>query len=50
LDPIGQRFRVDRALNGMSVPLHSGAERFYREAGLPVDTAPQPEPREVKDK
>jgi len=50
LDPIGQRFRVDRALNGMSLPLHEGAERFYRDVGLPVDTAPQPEPREVKDK
>jgi hypothetical protein len=32
------------------VPLHPGAERFYREAGLPVDTVPQPEAREVKDK
>ena len=50
LDPIGQRIRLDQALNGMSVPLHPGAERFYRDAGLPVDTTPQPEPREVKDK
>ena len=50
VDPIGQRVRLDRALNGVSVPLHPGAERFYREAGLPVDTAPQPEAREVKDK
>lgn len=50
LDPIGQRIRLDGALNGLSVPLHAGAERFYREAGLPVDATPQPEPREVKDK
>jgi TRAP transporter TAXI family solute receptor len=50
LDPIGQRIRLDRALNGVSVPLHPGAERFYREAGLAVDATPQPEPREVKDK
>jgi TRAP transporter TAXI family solute receptor len=50
LDPIGQRIRLDQALNGVSVPLHAGAERFYVEAGMPVDAAPQPEPREVKDK
>lgn len=49
-DPIAPRIRLDQALNGISVPLHPGAERFYREAGLPVDAAPQPEPREVKDK
>ena len=50
LDPIGQRIRLDQALNGVSVPLHAGAERFYGEAGLAVDAAPQPEPREVTDK
>ena len=50
LDPIGQRIRLDRALNGVSVPLHPGAERFYRDVGLPVDTTPQPEPRDGKDK
>lgn len=41
LDPIGKRIRLDRALEGLSVPLHPGAARFYLEAGLPVDTAPQ---------
>lgn len=41
LDPIGKRIRLDTALEGLSVPLHPGAARFYREAGLPVDTAPQ---------
>ncbi len=49
-DPIGQRIRLNQALDGVPVPLHPGAERFYREAGLPVDTVPQPEAREVKDK
>jgi len=41
LNPAAQRVRLDYALKGLSVPLHPGAERFYREAGLPVDTAPQ---------
>jgi uncharacterized protein len=50
LDRAGQRIRLDRALTGVSVPLHPGAERFYREAGLPVDSATQPDAREVKDK
>ena len=50
LDRVGQRIRLDRALTGVSVPLHPGAERFYREAGLPVDAPTQPDAREVKDK
>ncbi|HEX6440971.1 MAG TPA: TAXI family TRAP transporter solute-binding subunit [Stellaceae bacterium] len=50
LDRVGQRIRLDRALTGVSVPLHPGAERFYRETGLPVDSATQPDAREVKDK
>jgi TRAP transporter TAXI family solute receptor len=41
LDPIGKRIRLDQALNGLSVPLHPGAARFYRKQGLPVDNAPQ---------
>jgi len=41
LDPIGKRIRLERALDGLSVPLHPGAIRFYRERGLPVDDAPQ---------
>ncbi|MFI5381226.1 MAG: TAXI family TRAP transporter solute-binding subunit, partial [Tepidisphaerales bacterium] len=40
LDPIGKRIRLDRALEGLSVPLHPGAARFYREAGMVVDSAP----------
>jgi hypothetical protein len=41
LDSIGNRIRLDRALDGLSVPLHPGAARFYREAGMPVDSAPE---------
>ena len=32
--PDGLRIRLDTALTGLSIPLHPGAERFYREAGL----------------
>lgn len=41
-NPIGRQVRLDEALEGLTVPLHPGAQRFYREAGLPVDemTAP----------
>ena len=30
----GKTITTDTALNGVGVPLHAGAERFYREAGL----------------
>ncbi len=40
-NPIGKGIRRDRALDGLSVPLHPGAARFYREAGMPVDSAPE---------
>jgi hypothetical protein len=36
-DPIGKQVRLEDALDGLSIPLHPGARRFYREAGLPVD-------------
>jgi uncharacterized protein len=35
-DPIGRDVRLEHALDGLTVPLHPGALRFYREAGLPV--------------
>ena len=41
LDPIGSRIRLQRALEGVSIPLHPGAARFYREIGMPVENAPQ---------
>ena len=34
--PMGQKIRLDTALQGVVVPLHAGAERFYREAGLKI--------------
>ena len=36
-DPLGKQLRLADALDGLSAPLHPGAKRFYREAGLPVD-------------
>ena len=50
LDPIGTRIRLDRALDGLSVPLHPGAARFYREAGMAVDNTLEaaPEPADAK--
>jgi hypothetical protein len=36
---IGRQVRLEDALDGLSVPLHPGAKRFYREVGLPVDEA-----------
>lgn len=32
--PKGKDIRIDRALTGVIVPLHPGAERYYREVGL----------------
>lgn len=32
--PAGRRLALHTALNGMSIPLHPGAERFYREKGV----------------
>jgi TRAP transporter TAXI family solute receptor len=36
--PLGKRIRVETALEGIDIPLHPGAERFYRELGMPIDT------------
>jgi uncharacterized protein len=41
LDPLGKKITIDHALDGVSVPLHDGAVRFYQEHGLPVGEAPQ---------
>lgn len=32
--PIGRRIQREHALDGIAIPLHPGAERYYREAGL----------------
>src|SRR5262249_17462714 len=34
--PMGQKIRLQSALQGVVIPLHAGAERFYREAGLQI--------------
>ena len=36
-DPIGKHVRLEHALDGISVPLHPGARRFYRDAGIAED-------------
>lgn len=32
--PVGRRIKRESALDGIAIPLHPGAERYYREAGL----------------
>ncbi len=45
-DPI----RLDRALDGLSVPLHPGAARFYREADMKLDGVPEAAAEPVEEK
>jgi TRAP transporter TAXI family solute receptor len=45
IGPIGKQIRLTNALEGISLPLHPGAERFYRERGLAIDTLPRAEDR-----
>jgi len=40
IDPIGRQIQLADALKGVSLPLHPGAERFYREKGFAVDKLP----------
>jgi TRAP transporter TAXI family solute receptor len=40
LDPIGRRIKLANALRGMSLPLHPGAARFYREKGMSLQDLP----------
>jgi TRAP transporter TAXI family solute receptor len=42
LDPIGKQMTLEHALDGLSVPLHPGAAKFYQEQGLPVGDTPVP--------
>jgi uncharacterized protein len=39
-DPIGKQVRLENALDGLTIPLHPGAKRFYREAGMSVGDGP----------
>lgn len=36
------RIRAEDALTGLAIPLHPGAERYYREAGLLAQDGPRP--------
>lgn len=45
--PVGRSMQPEAALNGLTVPLHPGAERYYREMGYqipPKAAAPAPPP------
>jgi TRAP transporter TAXI family solute receptor len=37
--PIGKRILLANATQGLALPLHPGAEKFYREVGLPVQSS-----------
>jgi len=45
-DPVGKDVRLENALEGITLPLHPGAKRFYREAGLPVEDDGPPAKRD----
>lgn len=34
--PIGNRIRLENALQGIDIPLHPGAARFYQDEGIPL--------------
>ena len=38
--PVARQMRLDNALKGLAIPLHVGAERYYREEGLIKDRVP----------
>jgi TRAP transporter TAXI family solute receptor len=44
LDPVGRQIRMANALRGMSLPLHPGAARFYREQGMSLQDVPAADP------
>jgi TRAP transporter TAXI family solute receptor len=50
LNPIGSRIRLFRALDGLSVPLHPGAARFYRQADMKLDGVPEAAAQPVERK
>jgi TRAP transporter TAXI family solute receptor len=47
LDPIGRQIKLANALRGLSLPLHPGAARFYREQGLSLQGLPSANPGEA---
>jgi TRAP transporter TAXI family solute receptor len=40
--PKGRQIKLETALQGLTVPLHPGAERYYREVGLISESMPDP--------
>jgi TRAP transporter TAXI family solute receptor len=40
--PAGRSMRLENAVTGLTIPLHPGAERFYREAGLDIPKSAEP--------
>lgn len=42
--PRGTEIQIENALSGLAVPLHEGAERYYREIGLIPGPPPGPSP------
>jgi TRAP-type uncharacterized transport system substrate-binding protein len=42
---MGQRIGIEHALEGVEIPLHPGAERYYREVGMMGDTAKTDPPK-----
>lgn len=40
--PKGRQIKLETALQGLTVPLHPGAERYYREVGLISQSMPDP--------
>jgi uncharacterized protein len=36
-NPLGKRIRLENALDGVDIPLHPGAERFYRDVGMTIE-------------
>jgi TRAP transporter TAXI family solute receptor len=45
-NPIGRQVRFENALQGLTIPLHPGAKRFYRKIGLPVEDDGSPGKRD----
>jgi TRAP transporter TAXI family solute receptor len=43
--PMGQRIGMEHALDGLDIPLHPGAERYYHEVGLLPETAKSDPPK-----
>ena len=43
--PKGAQIRLETALKGLAIPLHPGAERYYREQGMLDEVSPEEDPQ-----